>query len=69
MRLWSLRNRVARINKERYEAVEDLKGFELLTYFEGPVIQQAIKGRDVFEALKAFIRVWKSEPQQYVLPL
>ena len=70
--LWSLRNRVPRVNKERYETVEDLKGFDLqlLTYFEGPVIQQAIKGRDVYEALKAFIRVWKSEspePRQYEL--
>jgi len=69
--LWSLRNRVQRVNKERYEAVEDLKGFDLqlLTYFEGPVIQQALKGRDIYEALKAFIQVWKSEPHQYVLPL
>jgi hypothetical protein len=65
-RLWDLRARVGKASKERYEPIEDLKGFdlEILTYFEGPVIQQAIKDRDVFEALKAFIRVWKSEPPE-----
>jgi hypothetical protein len=47
----------------RFEAVEDLKPFnlELLSSFESPLLQEAIGNRDVFEVLKAAIPIWKAE--------
>jgi hypothetical protein len=47
----------------RFEAVEDLKPFdlELLSYFESPPLQAAIGNRDVIKVLKAALPVWKAE--------
>jgi hypothetical protein len=47
----------------RFEAVEDLKPFdlELLSYFESPPLQAAIGNRDVIKVLKAAIPIWKAE--------
>jgi hypothetical protein len=46
----------------RFEAVEDLKPFdlELLSYFESPPLQEAIGNRDVIKVLKAAIPFWKA---------
>jgi hypothetical protein len=47
----------------RFEAVEDLKPFdlELLSYFESPPLQEAIGNRDVIKVLKAALPIWKAE--------
>jgi hypothetical protein len=47
----------------RFEAVEDLKPFnlELLSYFEYPPLQEALGNRDVFTVLRAAIPIWKAE--------
>jgi hypothetical protein len=46
----------------RFQAVEDLKAFELelLPYFESPPLQEAIGNRDVIRVLKAAIPIWKA---------
>ena|GEM_PF-1961671 len=46
----------------RFEAVEDLKPFdlELLSYFEYPPLQEALGNRDVFTVLRAAISIWKA---------
>lgn len=47
----------------RFEAVEDLKPFdlEMLSYFESPPLQEAIGNRDVIKMLKAALSTWKAE--------
>lgn len=48
---------------ERYTEIEDLKpfGLKLLTYFEGPPLQEAIGNRDPIAVLRAAIPIWKAE--------
>ena len=55
--LWRLRNRATSVSKERYEPTEDLKpvDLELLTYFEGPPIQEALEGKNIIEFIKSMI--------------
>jgi hypothetical protein len=55
--LWRLRNRATTVFKERFEPNETLRPYdlELLTYFEGPPIQEALEGRDVIEFIKNLI--------------
>jgi hypothetical protein len=55
--LWSLRDRAAKVFRERFEPTENLKGFELqlLTYFEAPPIQEALRGKDVIDFIKALV--------------
>jgi hypothetical protein len=67
--LWKLRKRISRVYKERFEVVERLKPFELelLTYFEGPITQEAVGERDAIEVLKSLLRVWKPEARQLEL--
>ncbi len=46
----------------RFEAVEDLKPFnlELLSYFEYPPLQEALGNRNVFTVLRAAISIWNA---------
>jgi hypothetical protein len=55
--LWRLRNHARTVFKERFEPNESLRPYdlELLTYFEGPPIQEALEGRDVIEFIKNLI--------------
>jgi hypothetical protein len=55
--LWSLRDRAAKVFIERFEPTENLKPFDLqlLTYFESPPIQEALKGKDVVDFIKALV--------------
>jgi len=56
-RLGRLRALANAASKERYEPTEALKpvDLELLTYFEGPPIQEALEGKDVIEFIKSMI--------------
>jgi hypothetical protein len=55
--LWRLRNRATTVFEERFEPTESLTPYdlELLTYFEGPPIQEALEGRDVIEFIENLI--------------
>jgi hypothetical protein len=55
--LWRLRKAATNVSKERYEPTEDLKPFELelLTYFEGPPLQDALEDRDIINFIKSMI--------------
>lgn len=55
--LWRLRNRATTVSKERYEPTEGFKpvDLELLTYFEGPPIQEALEGKNIIEFIKSMI--------------
>jgi hypothetical protein len=57
-----LHDAVSNPSDERYTEIEDLKpfGLKLLTYFEGPPIQEAIGNRDPISVLRAAIPVWKA---------
>lgn len=47
-RLGRLRSSASNVHTERFEQVEQLKPFDLrLTYFEGPLLQDALGNRDV----------------------
>lgn len=61
--LSELREVVPFVSMERYEAIEDLKpfGLELLSYFEGPPVREAMGNRDAIAMLKAAIPIWKAE--------
>ena len=60
--LWRLRNRTTTVFRERFEPTENLKPFELelLTYFEGPPIQEAVEGQNIFEFIKSLISAGES---------
>jgi hypothetical protein len=55
--LWRLRDRATTVYKERYESTEGFKpvDLELLTYFEGPPIQEALEGKSITEFIKCLI--------------
>jgi hypothetical protein len=57
--LWRLRDHATTVSKERFEPTETLKRFdlELLTYFEGPPIQEALEGKNIIEFIKRMIIV------------
>jgi hypothetical protein len=62
-RLGTLRDAASVAYREHFEPIEDLKAFDLqmLTYFEGPLSQEAIGNREVIEALKSMLRVWRPQ--------
>jgi hypothetical protein len=61
--LWRLRNRATTVSKERYESTEGFKpvDLELLTYFEGPPIQEALEGKNIIEFIKSLICAGRGE--------
>jgi hypothetical protein len=55
--LWRLRDRAVTVSRERYEPTESLRPYdlELLTYFEGPPIQEALEGKNIIDFIKSMI--------------
>jgi len=62
MSLWRLRNRATTVSQERFEPTETLKPFdpELLIYFEGPPIREALEGKNIIEFIKSMILVGRA---------
>jgi hypothetical protein len=60
--LWRLRNLATTVYKERYEPTEGFKpvDLELLTYFEGPPIQEALEGKSIIEFIRSLISVGRA---------